>query len=150
MKGETIDDTDAKILNELLGDAKMPLRKVAGKLGVSFVTVLNRIKRLEKEGIITGYTAVLDYDKLGYDVFVLVELRISKGRIVEMEAKLAELPNVSAVYDTTGEFDAAILARFPSTRRMDTFLKKIQKFDFVERTNTKLILNVAKESPLKV
>jgi len=145
-----IDEQDRKLINELNENAKIPLRELATKLGISFITVRNRIKRLEKEGIIERYTAKINYRKLGYDIQVLIEIRISKGKLIELEEKIAKAPNVYAVYDTTGGFDATIIGRFKTTRAMDDFLKKIQTYDFVERTNTKLILNTIKENSTKV
>ena len=106
---------------------------------------MNHLNRLEKEGIIKKYTAKLDYEKIGYDVEVMIDIRISKGKLFEVEKKISAHPNVFAVYDTTGSFDAVVLARFPSRRKMDSFLKKIQTYDFVERTETKLILRTMKE-----
>ncbi|MFC1768841.1 Lrp/AsnC family transcriptional regulator [Nanoarchaeota archaeon] len=135
-----------KILNELSTDAKVPLRKLASKLKVSFVTVLNRIKKLEKEGIIEGYFTKINFEKLDYDINVIIEIKIAKGKLFELEKKIAKSNEVWAVYDTTGEYDATVFARFKTTRLMDNFLKKIQTLDFVERTNTKLILNTVKES----
>ena len=145
-----IDEQDSKIINELNENAKIPLRELATKLGVSFITVRNRIKRLENEGIIERYAAKINYRKLGYDIQVLIEIRISKGKLFELEEKIARSPNVYAVYDTTGEFDATVIGRFKTTKAMDSFLKKIQTYDFVERTNTKLILNTIKENSTKV
>ncbi|MBI2576198.1 Lrp/AsnC family transcriptional regulator [Candidatus Woesearchaeota archaeon] len=145
-----IDDTDQKILNELLVNAKAPLRKIASTLRVSFVTVMERIKRMEEQGVILGYTPRINYETLGYGVNVQIEVRISKGKLIELEKKIAKSPNVSAVYDTTGDFDATIIAKFKTTRGMDNFLKHIQTFDFVERTNTKLILNTIKEEQIRV
>lgn len=145
-----IDYIDHNILNELKQDAKIPLRKLAVRLQISFVTVMNRIKRLEKEGIISNYVTKINYEKLGFDIHVLIEIRISKGKLLELEKKIASSPFVYAVYDTTGEYDATILARFKSTRSMDTFLKKVQTFDFVERTNTKIVLNTVKEGQVEL
>ena len=145
-----LDDTDQKILNELLVNATAPLRKIASTLRVSFVTVMKRIKRMEEEGVILGYTPRINYETLGYGVNVQIEVRISKGKLIELEKKIAKSPNVSAVYDTTGDFDATIIAKFRTTRGMDNFLKHIQTFDFVERTNTKLILNTIKEEQIRV
>ena len=93
---------------------------------------------------------MIDYEKLGYDVEVLIETRISKGKLFEVEKVIAAHPNVVSVYDLTGDFDALILARFRSRKDMDTFLKKIQTYDFVERTNTRFILNTIKEGQMKV
>ena len=144
-----IDQMDKNILSVLLDDSRQSYRQIAKKLGVSTATVMNRVKELEKE-IIKKYTAILDYEKLGYDVEVMVEVRISKGKLLQVEKEIAHHPNVFAVYDITGDFDAAILARFQSRRKMDAFLKKIQTYDFVERTNTKLILRTIKEKQVGV
>ena len=145
-----IDDVDKKIINALIVDSKLSYREVAKNVGVSVVTAMNRTKKLEKEGIIKRYTTILDYDKAGYDVEVMIEVRISKGKLFEIEKKIAHHPNVFAVYDLTGDFDAAILARFRNRRQMDQFLKKIQTYDFIERTSTRIILNTIKEKQIEV
>lgn len=145
-----IDNYDEKIINELMGNAEISLRDLSKKLKISFVTVMNRIKKLEQGGIIEKYTVKINYEKLDYGIHVLIDTRISKGKLLELEKKIARLPNVYAVYDTTGDFDATILARFKTTRAMDDFLKLIQSFDFVERTNTKIILNTIKEDMVRV
>ncbi|HLC96250.1 MAG TPA: Lrp/AsnC family transcriptional regulator [Candidatus Nanoarchaeia archaeon] len=145
-----VDDKDKRILNALLRNSKLSLREIAKIADVSVATVMNRVNRLEKEGIIKKYSTILDYEKLGFDVEVLIEIRISKGKLFHVEKEIDHHPNVFAVYDITGEFDAAILARFPGRRQMDAFLKKIQTYDFVERTNTRLILNTIKEKQIEV
>lgn len=143
-------ETDKKILNILVGDSRLSMRQIAKKANVSVATVMHHIKKLEKEGVIRQYTARFDYEKLGYDVEVIIEIRISKGKLFEVEKRIATHPNVFAVYDIAGAFDAAVLARFPTRRQMDNFLKKIQTYDFVERTETKLILNSIKEKNIGV
>jgi len=140
-----LEQTDKKILNIIVDNSRLSLRRIAKKADVSVATVMHHIKKLEKEGIIKKYTTKLDYEKIGYDVEVIIEIRISKGKLFEVERKIAMHPNVFAVYDITGAFDAVVLARFPTRRLMDNFLKHIQSFDFVERTETKLILNTIKE-----
>ncbi len=80
----------------------------------------------------------------------MIEIRISKGKLFDVEKKIAIHPNVFAVYDITGAFDALILARFPTRRQMDNFLKKLQTYDFVERTETKIILNTIKEENISI
>lgn len=146
----TLDELDKKILNTLIENCRLSYRQIAKKLKVSVATVMHRIKRLERCGIIKNYTITLDYEKLGFDIEVLIEVRISQGKLFEVERKIAFHNNVFAVYDLTGNFDAAILARFKSRREMDNLLKRIQTYDFVERTNTRLILNTIKEKQIKV
>ena len=140
-----LEETDKKILNIIVENSRLSLRQIAKIAGVSVATIMNHLNRLEKEGIIKKYTTKLDYEKIGYDVEVMIDIRISKGKLFEVEKKISAHPNVFAVYDTTGSFDAVVLARFPSRRKMDSFLKKIQTYDFVERTETKLILRTMKE-----
>ncbi len=144
------DERDRDIINVLVDNARLSYRQIAKKVGLSVVTVLNRVKKLEKEKIIKNYSAVIDYEKLGYDVSVIIQIRISKGKLFEVEQKIATNPNVSMVYDHTGNFDATIVAKFKNSKLMDNFLKKIQTYDFVERTETKLILNTLKEEQIKL
>ena len=140
-----LEQTDKKILNIIVDNSRLSLRQIAKKANVSVATVMHHIKKLEKEGIIEKYTTKLDYEKTGCDVEVIIEVRISKGKLFDVEKKIAMHPNVFAVYDITGAFDAIVLARFPTRRQMDNFLKKLQTYEFVERTETKLILNTIKE-----
>ncbi|MFH1256744.1 MAG: Lrp/AsnC family transcriptional regulator [Candidatus Diapherotrites archaeon] len=142
--------SDSQILNILLENSRLSFRQIAKKAGCSVATVLNHVKRLEKDGAIKGYSALLDYTSLGYEFEALIEMRVSKGKLFEVEKKIASNPNVCAVFDVTGHFDAVVLARFKSRKGLDAFLKKIQALDFVERTETKMILNTIKEAPLKV
>ena len=140
---------DHNILNALLENARLSYRQIAKKVNVSAATVMHRVKALEKE-VIKNYTVRLDYEKMGYSIEVIFEVRISKGKLFEVEEKIAHHPNVIAVYDITGDFDAVIIARFPNRRKMDEFLKKMQTYSFVERTYTKFILNTIKEAPMGV
>ena len=143
-----LDEIDVKILNVLMEDAKMPLREIGKKLNISFVTVLNRIKRMEQEGVIKGYAAQIDTKKIGFDTCVIIHVIIAKGKMLELEKKIASSRHVASVYDTTGDFDAVIVAKFKSTSSMDSFLKKIQTYEFVERTNTALVLHTLKEGQI--
>ena len=145
-----IDDTDKKILGVLQDNAKLSYRQICKKVGVSVATVMHRVKKLEQSGIIKKYSALLDYDRLGYDVPVMIGIRVAKGKLFNVENKIATHPNVFAVYDKTGDFDSTIIARFKNRKSMDAFLKKIQTYDFIERTETQLILNTIKEEGTKL
>jgi DNA-binding Lrp family transcriptional regulator len=125
-------------------------REIAKKLGLSPATVMKRTKELERSGVILGYTVSLDYDKLGYDIHVIVDVRVAKGKLQEIEKKIAWDPNVMMVFDNTGPFDATVLARFKNRGGLDRFIKKLQTYDFVERTETKLILNTIKDEGLRI
>ena len=145
-----LEETDKKILNVIVGSSRLSLRQIAEKVGVSVATVMHHVNKMEKDKTIEKYTAKLNYEKIGYDVEVIIEVRISKGRLLDVEKKIASHPNVFAVYDVTGSFDAIVLARFPNTRLMDNYLKKLQTFEFVERTDTKLILQTVKDEGMEI
>ena len=145
-----MDEKDKKILNVMIDNSRLSLRKIAEKTGLSVATVMHRVNELGKAGIIKKHSSVVDYDKLGYDIHVLIDVRISKGRLFDVEKKVATHPNVYAVYDHTGRSDATVLARFRNKKSMDIFLKTLQSYDFVERTETKLILNTLKEEQIKI
>jgi Lrp/AsnC family transcriptional regulator, regulator for asnA, asnC and gidA len=136
-----IDEIDKKILNELIINSKLSYRDIAKNVKVSTVTVMNRIKKLQKEKIIKKYVTIIDYEKLMYDFEIIVEMRISNGKLFEVEKKISSHPNVFKVIDITGDFDALVFARFTSRARMDTFIKKIQTHNFIERIKTRIILN---------
>lgn len=145
-----IDDTDKRILNVLLENPKLSVRDIAKKTSVSPVTVLKRIKILEKERIIKSYTTYIDYSKSGYDLDVIIKMRVSKGKMFEVEEKIATNKNVFAVYDITGDFDVLIIAKFRNRKSLDSYIKKVQTYAFVERTETILILNTIKEEFIKI
>ena len=142
--------TDVSIIRVLQKNSRLSLRKIASKVSVSVATVMNRLNRLEADGIVKKYSVYLDYEKLGFDLEALIEIRVSKGRLIEVERKIASHPNVFAVYDITGDFDVVVLAKFRNRRALDVFVKKIQTYEFVERTETKIILNTIKEEQLKL
>jgi DNA-binding Lrp family transcriptional regulator len=114
-------------------------------LKISTSTVSNRIHRLEKDGIITGYLPIIDQEKTGFDLPVVVGLQISKGKLLEVQQKIAEDPRVFGVYDVTGDWDSIVMARFRNTRDLDAFIKRVLALPYVERTYTQLVLNTVKE-----
>jgi DNA-binding Lrp family transcriptional regulator len=140
-----LDETDIKILEALTIDARLSSRQVAKQCGVSIGTALSRIRKLEKEGVIRAYSALLDHEKLGYELTVVSEITVSKGRLLEMENEIARLPNVCCVYDLTGMIDAVIIAKFRSRQDLSKFTKRLLALPYVERTNTHVVLTTIKE-----
>ncbi|HZX45208.1 MAG TPA: Lrp/AsnC family transcriptional regulator [Candidatus Nanoarchaeia archaeon] len=144
-----IDETDKKIINILLYDADATNREIALKCSIALGTVNNRLKRLKKLGILLKKTVQVDYEKLGYLIEVLIDIKIKKGGFYDLAKKLSADPNVFMVIDTTGDYDAEIIARFHTTRQLDTFVKKLQHEQAVEDTRTRLILNIYREKEIR-
>lgn len=140
-----IDETDRKILSELMRDCRRSYRAIARRAGVSVGTALNRIRKMEKNGVIRGYAAILDHERLGYQLTVLAEITVSKGKLVEMEQAISKLGGTCAVYDVTGLTDAVVIAKFHSREELSKFTKGLLSMPFVDRTNTHVVLTTVKE-----
>ena len=141
----SIDETDKKIIAEYLKDARVSYREVAKRLQLAVGTVLTRTKKLENDGIIESYSAVLNHDKLGYEIIAISEITVSKGKLIEVETAIAKLSPTCAVYDVTGENDVIIISKFKSREQMSDFTKKLLSMSNVERTNSRIVLNTIKE-----
>jgi len=142
-----LDETDRRILSVLQRDARTSMRKISEEVGVSLGTVSNRVRKLEGTGVIRGYTVLLDPEKIGWDLNVVIGLRIQKGRLIEIQEKIAKDPRVYGVYDVTGDFDSMVVARARDRSDLDDLSKNVMSVDGVERSVTHLVLNTVKESP---
>tara|TARA_B110000444_G_scaffold261439_1_gene313573 strand:- start:47623 stop:48102 length:480 start_codon:yes stop_codon:yes gene_type:complete len=143
-----LDETDRNLLSLLNTDARQSQRQLARKLGVAQGTVTNRIKRLEEEGVISGYSAVLNPEKIGWTMTIMAGLRIAKGRVIDVQQKIAADPRVFAVYDVTGDWDSMVLARVKDREDLDNLTKTVFTLDGVDRSFTHVVLNTVKEDPL--
>lgn len=139
-------ETDMKILRELSKNSRTSFRKLARSIGVATTTVISKYNRMKEEGVIKNSSIIIDYEKIGYNLTALIELRVSKGKLTEAESNIAHKHNVYAVYDITGADDAVILARFRDRKELNIFVKSLLSMEFIERTNTHLVLNTVKEN----
>ena len=141
----SFDETDKRIISEYLKDSRISYREVAKRLQLAVGTVLTRTKKLENDGIIKSYSAILNHDKLGYDIIAVSEITVSKGKLTDVENAIAKLSPTCAVYDVTGENDVIVISKFKSREEMSNFTKKLLSMTNVERTNSRLVLNTIKE-----
>jgi DNA-binding Lrp family transcriptional regulator len=88
----------------------------------------------------------LDHEKIGYELTVVTEITVSKGRLVEMENAIAKMPGVCGVYDVTGLTDAVIIGKFKSREDLGKFTKQLLALPYIERTNTHVVLTTVKEN----
>ncbi len=140
-----MDDRDIKILNHLLTDARQSARQLAHRLGVSTVTMISRINKLQESKIIQGYSARLDHELLGYGITAIIEIKTTQGKMLEIENKIAKQDNVIAVYDITGDADTIVIAKFKDRKSVSSFVKKLLEIPNVENTVTHIVLNTIKE-----
>jgi len=145
MKGDVLDDIDRKLLKLLASDGRLSYNELGDKLGISASTAFSRVKRMEYAKIIKKFAPVLDPDKLGADMAVVIMVKGKGGHLEALERKFSEMPNIYAVYDITGDWDVLLLARFKSRIELNSFVKKLISLPYVEHTCTYTVLNTEKE-----
>lgn len=142
---EKLDDLDFKILNLLQEDSRLSYSKIANRLGVSVGTAYNRIKSLEEKGVLKGYTALVDAAKVGYSLTALILIQAEGKHLIDVENEIAKITNIVSVYDITGEFDIAIVARFKNREELNQFIKSLLGIPHIKKTVTNVVLNTVKE-----
>jgi len=140
-----LDEIDIKIIGLLQEDCRLSFNRIAKELGISVGTAYNRIRGLEEKGVLKGYTAIIDPVKVGYQLTAIVLIQAEGKHLLEVESEIARMDNVISVYDITGEFDVAVIARFKDRFDMNKFIKALLKMPYVKRTVTNVVLNVVKE-----
>ena len=111
-----LDKTDRKILKLLQQNARMPMTELAEKVGLSTTPVTERVRRLERENIISGYHAHLNPHALGQSllVFVEIKLRSKSGNIFEdFRCEVTRIPQIMECHLVSGEYDYLIKVRLP-------------------------------------
>ena len=141
-----IDETDKEILNILQDDARTSFRIVAQKLGVSESTVYMRVKKMEKNGVITGYRTVIDSRKVGKNLLAFVLVRAKPTLYIEVLDALKEIDEIYEVYDVTGTYYAVLKVRTKDPVELASILDKIGTLEGVDSTETAVVLRIKKEN----
>lgn len=142
-----INELDRKIIRVLNTNARKSFREVAKEVGTSVTAVIHTVKKLEAAGAILGYAPIVDPEYFGFGLSAVVAVRVSKGRLLETQKRIAQDPHVAAVYDVTGDWDAFIVGRFAGREDLNGFVKGLLALPHVDRTVTHIVLNVVKEEP---
>lgn len=125
MLNPPLDAIDLKILRILQTDGRISNADLADRIGLSPTPCLRRLRRLEKEGVITGYRAQLDRSKLGLGITVLVDLKVEgqKGLdLARLQAQLKGMPEILSCHFVAGEFDLMLEVTVPDLADYEGFL----------------------------
>ncbi|MBS1228981.1 MAG: transcriptional regulator [Proteobacteria bacterium] len=145
-----LDKTDRKILAILQREARISITELAARVGLSATPVSERVKRLERENVITGYYAHLNPQSLGLRILVFVELRLSKksSEIFDsVKRELAFVPEILECHLVAGEFDYLIKARIPDMRDYRSLLGRILlKLPMAIESRSYVVMEETKES----
>lgn len=132
---------DQELINILTANARIPLAEVAKMLGVSRATVQGRLTRLEREGVIAGYTTILgkeDAENTTLSAIIMIELEVKQqGNVISL---LRKRPEVIQCYTLSGHFDLFVKIRCATSTHLDEILDWIAEMEGVRRTTSSILL----------
>jgi DNA-binding Lrp family transcriptional regulator len=139
-----IDDTDRELLALLRQDARTPVATLATKLKVARGTVQNRMKRLERDGVIVGYTVRVKPQAEAHRIRALMTIVVEGNRGPEVLKALRGHPNVTGLHSTNGRWDLIAELRADTLEAFDRALGNIRLIDGIASTETSLLLSTHK------
>ena len=131
---------DEKLLALLQRDARASISDLARALDLSRTTVQNRLQRLIESGVIKGFTVELGESYLSNLVSAHVSIKVKQKLTARTNIELRQLPQISALYAISGEYDLIAIVQAQSTEQLSHLLDDIGNLDGVERTNSSVIL----------
>ena len=141
-----LDTKDKAILDILSNSGREPASSISTKIGMSVPAVIERINKLQESKVIQGYKAVVNYEKLGMDISALITLVSESSDYYYDVIKLAkDADEVVKCFATTGSGSHVLLIRTENTNTLEKFLRKIQQWPGIIRTETQLILSSNKQ-----
>jgi Lrp/AsnC family leucine-responsive transcriptional regulator len=136
-----VDGTDLEIIDMLVRDGRGTLAEIGATVSLSAPAVKRRISRLEETGVITGFTAVLDHEKLGRSIEAFTELRFAgKTKVADIAGIARDLPEVEAVYTTAGDPDALVHLRVRDVADLTRVIDLLRRSGRVTGTKTLIVL----------
>ncbi|MDI4633050.1 Lrp/AsnC family transcriptional regulator [Pelomonas sp. V22] len=139
-----LDDVDRELIGLLRDDARMPVSALAKKLKVARGTVQNRMARLEREGVIVGYSVRLKPQAEGQRIRALTTVAVEGNQASEVLRSLRGHPNVFALHTTNGRWDLVAELRADTLEDFDRVLSSIRLIEGIAQTETSLLLSTHK------
>lgn len=141
-----MDAIDRELLDVLQDDCKTPLAKLGELVGLSAPSVLERVRKLESSGVITGYRAVVDGRRVGLDITVFIGVSINYPNDIErFLAELGERPEVLECHHVTGPHTLLLKAKTQNTASLERLISTLRRVEGVTRTDTMVVLSTATE-----
>ena len=138
---KAVGELNARILKEMEIDARLSITEIGKRVGLSGPAVSERIKKMEDEGVITGYTTVVDHDQLGLAVnaFITLKSSLTHSGVIK---KIEEITEILECYSITGNHCIIMKVATSTTKRLEAIIGQLQQFG---ETNTSVILSATFE-----
>ena len=143
----SLDILDMKIIQYLTDDARTTYRSMAEEAGVSEATIKNRIDRMMENGVISKFTVMLDYHKLGRAIKSFIGLRVQPAKLHAIVEHMREHPDVHVLYRTSGDVDLLFEVIFEKMEDLNTFLETELALDGIVGTVVTIVIGPYKRCP---
>ena len=141
-----LDDIDRGILRALQDDCKTSLARIGTAVGLSAPSVVERIRKLEQGGVITGYQAILDARRVGLDVTAFIGVSISHPRLIAtFEKEIQGLDAVLECHHVTGIHTVLVKSKTGNTAALEQLISRIRSIEGVAHTETMVVLSTHTE-----
>lgn len=117
-----MDDIDLRILARLERDGRATFADIAQQVGLAPSSVHERVRKLERSGVIRGYRALIDYEAAGLPITAFVSLALRPASPADVPAQVAALPLVESCYSVAGDNSYVLVVRAPNTRALEELL----------------------------
>lgn len=141
-----LDAIDRHILDLLQENCRLPLAKIGDRVGLSAPSVIERVKKLEDSGVITGYHALLNARALGLDITAFIGVSIAHPKAIDTFEKAVEvLEDVLECHHVTGSHTLLIKVKTQNTSSLEDLISRVRSIDGVARTETMVVLSTHTE-----
>ncbi|MEZ4288313.1 MAG: Lrp/AsnC family transcriptional regulator [Polyangiales bacterium] len=141
-----MDLLDREIIIELQADAKSSLKEIGERIGLSAPSVMERVRKLEQSGVITGYHASVDAKKAGLDICAFIGVLVGDSqRITDFEVWLDGVPQVLECHHVTGGHTLLLKVKTQNTAALEALIRRIRASAGVTSTETMLVLSTQTE-----
>lgn len=140
----SLDDTDRELIALLRDNARTPVVALAKQLRVARATVQNRIARLERDGVIVGYSVRLKPAAEAQRIRALMSIAVEGNRTAEVLRELRGHPNVAALHSTNGRWDLVAELRADNLEAFDSVLSGVRLIAGIAHTETSILLSTYK------
>ena len=146
-----MDDTDRRLVQALLADARTSYADLARQVGLSSPAVQERVRKLEREGVLRGSTALVDPARVGLGVSALVGLQQREGVDADdIVAGLEAVPEIEDCWFVAGDEAFVLKVRVADLEDLDRVLRVVRHVPGVSRTRTTVVLNTSFEGRRRV
>jgi Lrp/AsnC family transcriptional regulator, leucine-responsive regulatory protein len=134
-----MDEVGLKILSLLEGNARLSYAEIGKKVGLAASSVHDRVRKMEKAGVIKGYRAEVDFERTGLPITAMVSLALRPASPTDIPTRVAEFPLVESCYSVAGDNSYVLVVRAPTTKALEELLDALRaKLEVVTRSTVVL------------